>query len=61
MSKSILFLYIICASAGVLLALMLLPDSYSLLQKIGAGLFSGIGCILILTAARMLKPDNTEE
>ncbi len=60
MTKMILFLYLACATAGVMLALLLLPDSFTLMRKIGAGLFSGIGCILILTAARILKPDKNK-
>jgi hypothetical protein len=61
MNKTMLLLYIIFAISGVIASLFLLPDTFSLTRKIGAGLFSGIGCILILTAARLYKPQQNDQ
>jgi hypothetical protein len=60
MKQKIIILYILCSILGIIAGLLFLPDTFSIPKKIFSGLLSGIGCILILTAGRLLRPDQEE-
>lgn len=49
-------MYAISIFVGAVGGYLLIPDSFSDTRKIAAGVFTGLGCTLILTAGRIYRP-----